>query len=253
MYNCAQNYTVMKKIFLVFSIMGIIGKAQVGIGTASPDSETLLDLKSDEKDKVMGLPIVELKSLIDNDLNPIKNPKEGFFVYNSNELLTEEGINYGKGIFFHDGTKWNSINYTRTTHLSEAKVEDIRFNNPDEVFPYKFKNYTEIIDNIGDGGAFNEIEGTFTAPESSIYEVTLSSTILALSPAIFSVYVNDSVLASTIVTADVNLQSPSTTTALDLKKGDVVHIEMNPLQIYDLENKNIIINEFRVQFNSQTL
>ncbi|APD06455.1 hypothetical protein UJ101_00924 [Flavobacteriaceae bacterium UJ101] len=243
----------MKNLFLAFSIMGIIGKAQVGIGTANPDAETLLDLKSEDQNMAMGLPVVELNSLIDNDLNPVKNPKEGFFVYNSNESLTESGINYGKGIFFHDGTKWNSVNYIRTTQLSEAKIENLRFGDPDGTFPYKFQDYIEVIDNIGDGGAFDEAAGTFTAPETSIYEVTLSTTILALSPAIFYVYVNDSVLASTIVTAAVNLQSPSTTTALDLKKGDVIRFEMLPLQPFELEDKNIIINEFRVQFNSQTL
>ena len=232
--------------------MPCIIMAQVGIGTNTPHSETLLDVKTESNDKAIGLPIVSLNSMIDNSVNPIKDPQKGFFVYNTNENLSQDGIVYGQGLFFHDGTEWQSVSFSKKDELIEATVKNIKLDDPNRNYPLFLTNYTETIDNI-EGGSFYEINGVFTAPKDYIYEINYSTNLLALSHCVISVNVNGVEVGNIIAIANVDLQSKSSSLALDLKQGDEVTISLNPLLNTGLNDKPITIQELKLQIRLQQL
>jgi len=240
----------MKKVLL--SLLPCISVAQVGIGTNEPHQETLLDIKTETNDKAIGLPIVSLNSIIDNSVNPIKDPQKGFLVYNTNENLEQDGVVYGQGLFFHDGIEWQSISFSKKDELSEAYVKNIRLEDPNGSYPLFITNYTETIDNI-EGGSFDELSGVFTAPKDYIYEINYSASLLALSHCLISINVNGIEVGNVIAIADVDLQSKSSTLALDLKQGDKVTVSVNPLISSGLNDKPITIQELKLQIRLQQL
>lgn len=244
--NKIKNKIKMKKVVLLLLLISGVVFSQVGIGTNTPDGESILDIKTEGGDKAVGLPFVSLESLIDNSVNPIKNPKEGFFVYNTNSNLTEDGVTYGKGLYYHDGVQWQAVSFENRGNLTEAFVENIRYEDPNGDYPDILTNYTEILDNI-EGGSFNPVSGEFTVPKDSIYELNYSSSILALSSCIIGIRVNGVQVTNILVTASVNLQTVSSSIALDLKQGDTLDVIINPLQAYDLDNRPIVVQEFKVQ------
>lgn len=234
-----------KGIVLVLLVSGVVF-SQVGIGTNTPDVESILDIKTEGEDKAVGLPFVKLESLLDNRKNPIKNPKEGFFVYNTNSNLTEDGVTYGKGLYYHDGVQWQAVSFENRGSLTESFLENIRYNDPNGDYPDILTNYTEIIDNIG-GGSFDPSTGVFSVPKDSIYELNYSSSLLALSSCIIGIRVNGVQITNILVIASVNIQTVSSSIALDLKRGDKLDVILNPIQAYDLNNRPIVVQEFKLQ------
>ena len=246
----------MKKFTLSLAVVvgGLLLNAQVGIGTSSPDSETLLDLKTADNNKAVGLPTVSLESLTDNGRNPIENPKEGFFVYNTNELLTDGGVNYGKGLYFHDGIQWNPIQFVNFAALTEGSVTDLFLNDADpSLYPLALVDYTETRDNIGgEAGSLDPVTGIFTAPSTGVYEMTMTgNNILALSDATLTILKNGDVVNSYAITGSVQRQSLSTTFSLDLDNGDEISLEITPDQLNLFPTQSINFGELKVQYNSQ--
>jgi hypothetical protein len=94
-----KNFNSMKKIFSFFFALAIVvsPKAQnVGIGTALPDTNAILEVKSINK----GLLLPRLA-----DTSLVHTPVEGLFIYNKNT----------KTPFFHDGVKWQGLSREMST------------------------------------------------------------------------------------------------------------------------------------------
>jgi len=77
---------------IIFGILFVaqIASAQVGIGTLTPSSNSVLDLSS--PDKGLMLPRV-------NDTNSINNPTAGLMIYDLN----------AQSPAFHNGSSWNAL------------------------------------------------------------------------------------------------------------------------------------------------
>lgn len=90
----------MKKQILLLTALfavGTVGFGQVGIGTASPDPNSLLDLFSSEKGLL--LPRVELTQL--SNVAPLSAHIKGMIIYNT------ASVNDVKpGLYYNDGAKW---------------------------------------------------------------------------------------------------------------------------------------------------
>ncbi len=96
----------MKKItFLVF--LGLIISqcyCQVGIGTETPDTSTILDITA--TDKGMLVPRVALNDIADTSLDGTNTAATGLLIWNTNTATT--GGN-GTGFYFFNGTIWEQI------------------------------------------------------------------------------------------------------------------------------------------------
>lgn len=89
--------------FFVFLLISVFSKAQVGIGTSSPDSSAMLQISS--KDKGILLPSVALVSLTDR--TTIQNPADGLIVWNNGSGALAE-----KGFYYWNASKWNMLSTT---------------------------------------------------------------------------------------------------------------------------------------------
>lgn len=115
----------MKLNFLVFFIVfGISTKilAQVGIGTTSPDSSSVLDITS--TDKGVLVPRVNLTN-VTNATTPVASPATGLLVWNTNATVTGGS---GEGFYFFDGSMWISLGNnasfpTKIDDLSDGKSD----------------------------------------------------------------------------------------------------------------------------------
>ncbi len=100
----------MKKIslivILVFTLFNL--QAQVGIGTTTPDSSSILDITS--TDKGILVPRISLVA-ITNLTTPINTPAIGLLIWNTNATVT--GGN-GIGFYFYNGAQWTPITQTAT-------------------------------------------------------------------------------------------------------------------------------------------
>ncbi len=97
--------------FLFISINSI--NAQVGVGTTTPNSSTMLDVYSSNKG--VSFPNVNLTS--ETDVATIASPMTGLMVYNTNTSMP-----CGAGLYFNNGTStapiWNC--FTKTTKQYHA-------------------------------------------------------------------------------------------------------------------------------------
>jgi hypothetical protein len=91
-----------------------LAQAQVGIGTTSPDPNSILDIQSSNKGLL--IPRVSLSGL--NDFSPLSGSTEGLLVYNTNTAI-------GSGFKFWNGSHWSGMSSTK------IDFEDTSFlNNP---------------------------------------------------------------------------------------------------------------------------
>jgi trimeric autotransporter adhesin len=78
----------------------INAQQNIGIGTSTPHSSSLLDVKSNNKG--MLVPRINLTS--ETDMVTIAAPATSLLVYNTNNALTD-----GEGFYFWNGTKWSKL------------------------------------------------------------------------------------------------------------------------------------------------
>ncbi|HET8884853.1 MAG TPA: hypothetical protein VFM70_00720 [Salinimicrobium sp.] len=102
-----------KNIFLAYIALSsfTIAQAQIGIGTTNPKSETLLDIESEDGEKGVLIPRVNLQDL--NTLDPITSSTgtaaESLLVYNRNTTT-------GPGFFYWNGTdQWVPVGDSKMT------------------------------------------------------------------------------------------------------------------------------------------
>lgn len=92
--------------------------AQVGIGTDSPSSASMLEVSSGEK-KNLGFLGPKVK-LVDSSLSePINNPKKGLIIYN-----TETVSDLTPGYYFWNGMQWRTMTEKKT--YTKYYVDGIR-------------------------------------------------------------------------------------------------------------------------------
>lgn len=101
--------------FLVFFTSVL--KGQVGIGTETPNSSSILELNSNNK----GM-LINKVSLVSSILStPLSAHIEGMLVYNDNTAGTPPN-NVIPGLYYNDGTKWINI----SNSLTNPKIGDIK-------------------------------------------------------------------------------------------------------------------------------
>lgn len=106
-------------LFLSFLGLSIASQAQVGIGTETPHSSTLLDIVA--SDKAFLGPQIALTST--TDIVTIENPAEGMLVYNTTIAPSED---LDTGYYFWDGTTWQPTGVgNRTNIVSDGVIPSI--------------------------------------------------------------------------------------------------------------------------------
>lgn len=87
-------------IIIIFSLVAT-AKAQVGIGTITPNNAAALDITSTNK----GILIPKINIISLNNTNPVVAPATGLLVYNINTSL-------GEGFYYWNGIQWTSFSGT---------------------------------------------------------------------------------------------------------------------------------------------
>lgn len=112
-------------IFLVFICNLEITKAQIGIGTTSPEPSSVLDISS--SDKGVLIPRVSLTST--NVALPITNPVNGLMVYNAN-VVNDVVV----GFYYWENSEWvklqnnkdiTTVNTTDYTGLTDGDTTPV--------------------------------------------------------------------------------------------------------------------------------
>jgi hypothetical protein len=94
------------KLIIIFSLLlnALISKAQVGIGTTTPNASAKLDITSTNKGFLP--PRVTLTGTA--DVTTIASPATGLFVYNTATAGTSPS-NVTPGLYYYDGSKWQRV------------------------------------------------------------------------------------------------------------------------------------------------
>lgn len=104
----------MKIISYTLIFFSIICKAQVGIGTVTPDPSSVLDVSS--TDKGILIPRVSLVA-VNNLTSPINTPATGLMVWNTNASVVG---GTGAGFYFYNGTVWQPVQ----SHTLDAAYDE---------------------------------------------------------------------------------------------------------------------------------
>ncbi len=106
----------MKKVILLFTFLfSIISFSQVGIGTTTPDTSSVLDISA--TDKGILVPRVSLGNVTDTMIDGINTAATGLLVYNTNASVTG-----GSGVGFY---MFNGLAWERLTTTSDAVGDDL--------------------------------------------------------------------------------------------------------------------------------
>jgi len=94
------------KLIIILSLLlnAVISKAQVGIGTTTPNASAKLDITSTNKGFLP--PRVTLTGT--TDVTTIASPATGLFVYNTATAGTSPS-NVTPGLYYYDGSKWQRV------------------------------------------------------------------------------------------------------------------------------------------------
>ena len=93
---------ITRAFILILLILPNFVVAQIGIGTADPDSSSLLELKSNNRGFL--LPRVALTDV--TDTSTIPSPADGLMVYN-----LSSNCSLAPGLYLFDGSSWRKIKY----------------------------------------------------------------------------------------------------------------------------------------------
>lgn len=132
----------MKKITALLAIFGatFFAHAQVGIGTATPDLSSILDIKA--SDKGVLIPRVELSTT--KDFFKGGTPSESLLVYNT---LTTEGVNRVTPGFYYWSTQDNG-HWERITNQSQLDQASTKTKKIEELLQYVYPSNALSEDNI---------------------------------------------------------------------------------------------------------
>jgi len=156
-----------KKVFcLLIGCMTITAVGQVGIGTASPDPSSILELSS--SDKALLLPRVSLTST--TDIATVASPVKGLLVYNLSDSGAGTGKVYKDLIYLYDGIVWQALmDYKLATNTINMPV----------LYAKGRKTSTNTTCTGESGGYFNldtvdnlNTNGSITADRTGFYKFT---------------------------------------------------------------------------------
>lgn len=123
---------------VVFFSYATIANCQVGIGTETPHSSTVLDVVSNSKGFLA--PQINLNSV--TDVETIDSPAEGTLVYN-----TTDNAVLDPGYYFWDGTTWQSTGIgERTNIVSDGVIPSFLGYTPNGTHPAT--NTTVTVDGV---------------------------------------------------------------------------------------------------------
>lgn len=130
-------------LMICTALLGVsyIGHAQVGIGTKTPSSSAMLEIKAEKKGVL--IPRVALTDL--NSFSPIEGNANdrnviGLLVYNTSPNMGPTSLTGSEGFYYWTGTSWNKI--ASSTELTTL----IENNNTQST--EKIIEVTKIIDNL---------------------------------------------------------------------------------------------------------
>lgn len=111
--NCASQLFIMKNFLLFLALLTVnFAKAQVGIGTVTPDASAQLDVNSSNK----GFLPPQVALTATNSAGPISNPATGLLVYNT-ATAGSSPTNVLPGYYYNAGTT-GSPNWVRLAIIS---------------------------------------------------------------------------------------------------------------------------------------
>ncbi len=159
----------MKKIYSIIVFMGLTFYAfgQVGIGTETPDSSTILDVSA--TDKGMLFPRVSLGDVTSTMLDGTNTAAFGLLIWNTN-AATSGGDGIGLYYFDTDST-WKKI----STSAGSNEIVFKAGNSSNFTFTqgvYSRLDFDTISFNFG-GGSYDTATDLYTIPQDGIYEVSI--------------------------------------------------------------------------------
>jgi len=116
--------------------------AQVGIGTADPDSSSILELKSDNS----GFLLTRVSLTNVTDTSTIPSPAEGLIVYN-----LSSNCNIIPGLYLFDGSIWRKIKYNNNITYPRLIKDHIGVNNITFSFinsQNRWGDFTSLFDGV---------------------------------------------------------------------------------------------------------
>ncbi|MBT8262591.1 MAG: hypothetical protein KJO05_07195 [Bacteroidia bacterium] len=161
----------MKKIGILLIFIGSLLpglKAQVGIGTTSPEPSSILDVAS--TDKGLLVPRVSLGDVSDTMLDGTNTAATGLLIWNINAAVTGgDGIGY----YSFNGTSWEKISTGTGNDAVVLKVTSSTVSSSLAQGTNMILFLNSISNNIG-GGSYDTTTGTYTVPTDGIYEIRTS-------------------------------------------------------------------------------
>src|SRR5690606_5348334 len=146
-----------KVTLLTFVLITTFAMAQVGIGTTTPATSSILDITA--SDKGMLIPRVDLEDL--NTESPILNPEKSLMVWNTD--LGNGGVH--EGFYYWNGTLWVKIMEDKPGVFADKyNSADITINAND---PIAF-DIISLSQGINSGNTYFEV------PISGCYRVSFS-------------------------------------------------------------------------------
>lgn len=108
-----------EKLLAILLFFGVTTYAQVGIGTTTPHSSSLLEINATNKGVL--IPRVNLISTLQTSLDGVENSKKSLLIYNSNINVTGEGA-VGEGYYYFDGTLWIPFQTYNNTYKAYGEI-----------------------------------------------------------------------------------------------------------------------------------
>lgn len=159
----------MKKtlLFIIWGLLINFAHSQVGIGTETPDTSSILDITA--SDKGILLPRVSLGDVSDTMLDGTNTAAFGLLIWNNNAATT--GGN-GIGLYYFDtDSTWKKLSTGSASTTVACKVgNSSNFNFTQGV--YSRLDFDTVAFNYG-GGSYDTATDLYTIPEDGIYEVSI--------------------------------------------------------------------------------
>ncbi len=165
---------------ILFFVSSIGVKGQVGIGTNSPESSAILDVKSTDK----GVLIPRIALTGTNDVTTIADPVNGLMVYNTATANTDLKKVIANNFYYFNGTEWKlvlnndleipndfipKLVFAATFQPQSAGLGDTYYLSSDFGGGFRYVKYDNIL--LG-SDYFDTSTSEFIAPSSGYYEIS---------------------------------------------------------------------------------
>ncbi len=226
----------MKKIYSIIVFMGLTFHTfgQVGIGTETPNSSTILDVSA--TDKGMLFPRVSLGDVTSTMLDGTNTAAFGLLIWNTNAATTGgDGI----GLYYFDtDSTWKKI----STSAGSNEITFKAGNSTNFTFTqgvYSRLDFDTISFNFG-GGSYDTATDLYTIPQDGIYEVSVHLNIGFAGTSISEMLLSHRLYVNGVLTTTKIYQGGSTVNTTygttftmkfveELSNGDEIGIDILPI------------------------